>query len=492
MWIPFTNWSPDLAPTEKGILLDPSNQFIPTIRGYRNATDLTSLGIDSLTATGVGIWYAHRTDGTANLYAGTPGALWLRSSLSWVTAVGATTISAVTRWQFAQVGDITFAGAKETQSLISDTTTFTSIASMPRYAMIDVANEFVMIGNVSVSRTYSDAAGLTVVTAGDYPDRWWCSGIGNPLTWEPNIATQCTTGRLTDMPGPLTAGRALGDRFVFYKQRGIWLGENTSVPFVWEFSCISKEIGTHCQQSVVVIGDLHYFIGNDDIYVFDGQRATSIGFGMREWFFANVDKKHLPNIWGVPDRYNKLIFWWYPAANGTGLLTDFIVYHYPSGKWGRGQVTITAANEAFADDLIYDRLWTAFTFDTTPNTTFDNIAPGYNSYVPIVFSSLKVLSYIDGPAKDSTIVTTFGGDDTRASILRRIRARWIKEPPTATLTPYRLMRQGENPGTGTTRNMHNARWDFTQNARWHQIKINPSGYWECAGVDAEVYVRGRE
>ena len=56
-----------------------------------------------------------------------------------------------------------FAGALETQPLVTDTTTFTSIAAMPRYAIIDSINEFVMIGNVVVSVTYSDINNAAVL-----------------------------------------------------------------------------------------------------------------------------------------------------------------------------------------------------------------------------------------------------------------------------------------------------------------------------------------
>jgi hypothetical protein len=91
-----------------------------------------------------------------------------------------------------------------------------------------------------------------------------------------------------------------------------------------------------------------------------------------------------------------------------------------------------------------------------------------------------------------TMVTTFGGDDAKASLLRRIRSRWITTPTTAVLTPSRLMRQGESATEGTARTMQNARWDFTQNARWHKVKIDTTGNWETSGIDVEILSRGKE
>lgn len=499
MFIPFSNWQPDTDPVSPNLLTDPSINMVPTIRGYRGAASFLPVAAQtSLSGTAVGMWYARRVDNTNLLFGGTPTNIYIRSGGAW-TANTSVTISAVSRWQFAQYGNLTFAGAKETQSMITDTTTFTSIATMPRFAIIDTINEFVMIGNITTSITYSDGAGNVTLSPGDYQDRWQCSGIGNPLTWTPSLATQCTTNRLTDVPGALTAGRALGDRFVFYKQRGIYVGDNIGVPFVWQWSLISAEIGTFGQQCVVPVGNFHYFVGNDDFYVFDGQQARSIGTGMREWFFARMDKSNANLIWGVHDQYNKLIYWWYPGPTSTsGALNEFVVYHYGTNRWGRGgpasgsSPTMKASTGFFVDALTWDQLWTGFTFDTIPNTTFDAAVFQAESFVPVFFDANNRLATLDGAQLPGVLKTTYGGDDSRASLLRRIRARWIKTPTTAILTPYRLMRQGELPTAGTARSMQNARWDFTQHARWHQVSIATTGNWETSGIDAEIVVRGRE
>ena len=298
--------------------------------------------------------------------------------------------------------------------------------------------------------------------------------------------------RLTDVPGKLTAGWALGDRFAFYKQRAVYLGTNTGVPIVWEWALISAEIGTFGQQCVVPVGNFHYFVGNDDFYVFDGQQAKSIGQGMKDWFFARMDKSYADLIWGLHDQYNKLIYWWYPGPASSGALNEFVVYHYQTGKWGRGQSTMRAGSSFFVDALTWNQLWAGITFNAIPDTSFDAAVYQAEAYVPVMFDSASRLVTLEGPQMDSTMVTTFGGDDTKTSLLRRIRARWIQTPTTATLTPSRLMRQGEAATEGTARTMANARWDFTQNARWHKAKIQTTGNWETSGIDAEIVVRGKE
>jgi hypothetical protein len=433
MWVPFSNWQPDLDPVTPGILVDPSDNFVPTRIGYAASQNFAETGQADLGVPQTGLFYAMRTDGVNNLYAATGTQMYVRVGYSWTVAASVTISAVSTRFQFAQYGNVTFAGAKETQSMVTDTTTFTSIAAMPRFGVIGVANTFVMLGNVAVSVTYSDGFGATMVTPGDYPDRWWCSGIGNPFTWQPDMATQATSGLLNDLPGPITAGAALGDRFVFYKQRGIWLGENTSVPFVWEWGMVSKEVGTWGPQCLVVVDNKHYFVGNDsDFYMFDGQKVTSIGSGVREWFYRHASRDYLYKTLGFVDRERKLIYWGYvPAGSTTGEIERFICFHHENGRWGKsGDFHANVSTEFFADPFTYDMLFAGMRYDDAPNTQFDNVAPITRMWLPafLRISDGGLVQMYSGAPQDSVLRTSYGGDDTAASLLRRVRARLVTTP----------------------------------------------------------------
>ncbi len=438
------------------------------------------------------MWFARRVTVPNQLYAATSQQIWRRQSLSWVGIVPAgITVSAVSRWQWAQVGDVTLAGSKETQPLQIEagSTTATTLTTMPRYAVIDTVGEFVMIGNVQTSVTYSQG-GAAVVNPGDHPDRWWSSARGNYADYNPSIATQAATGRLLDVPGGLTAGKQLGERFVFYKQRGMWVGTYEGPPFIWGWALATQEVGTFGQQCVVPVNYVHYFVGNDNFYVFDGAQVRPIGEGVREWFFGRMNKSYADKIWGVHDEYNSLVYWWYPTDSAR--LNDFVVYNYEVGKWGVGELGMQAASAYFVDDLTWDQLWQGLTFDAIPDTTFDSAYFQANSFVPVFIDDTKRLSTQLGPHLDSSLQTTFGGDDAKTSLLRRVRIRWITAPTTATLTPSRVMQQGDTPQPGNTVTMRNARFDFTQNARWHRALIQTEGNWESPGIDAELVNRGRE
>lgn len=491
MFVPFAAFAPDADPTAEGVLFDGTQNIVPTSRGYRGANDWSDHGVDSLTATCVGLWYARRTSKTNRLLAGTSTQLWERSGTSWGSLIpAAITVSAVSRWHFAQVGDITLAGSRDTQPLQFESTSATTIAAMPRYGIIDTVGDFVMIGDVVTSVTYS-AAGLDI-QPGEHRDRWWCSALGAYDSWTPSIALQSTTNRLTDVPGPLTAGRQLGERFVFYKNRGIWIGQYVGVPFIWEWALVTQELGTFGQGCVVPVQQLHYFIGTDDFYIYDGAQVRPIGKGMREWFFDRLQKQHAANIIGAHNEYDSLVYWYFPGpTSNAGELTEFVVFNYETGKWGCGVQSIQAAHSFLVDTLTWDQLWAGLVFNNVPNTTFDSAYFQAESFVPVFINGSKRLATLFGPHLNSALESSWYGDLTRSSLLRQVRMRWVQEPTSAVCVPKRSMYQGRAAELMSPCTMTFQSFFMTQDARWHKLNISTVGNWESPGFDAEVAPRGR-
>ncbi|MEG7697764.1 hypothetical protein U2181_15475, partial [Listeria monocytogenes] len=83
-------------------------------------------------------------------------------------------------------------------------------------------------------------------------------------------------------------------------------------PEVWKWDLVPGEIGVGNNECVVSIGSSHLFIGFEDIYQFDGSRPVAIGAGIKEWFFANLNKNYAYKIEGVHDYNNQCVWWFYP------------------------------------------------------------------------------------------------------------------------------------------------------------------------------------
>jgi hypothetical protein len=116
------------------------------------------------------------------------------------------------RWSFCQFGNAGLAAAITDTIQRSTSGTFTSIAGAPKAEIIDSVLGFVMALHTNES------------TYGDSPDRWWCSALYDETSWTANVSTQATTGRLIEGAGKFTAGARLGDDFIAYKQRALFLG----------------------------------------------------------------------------------------------------------------------------------------------------------------------------------------------------------------------------------------------------------------------------
>src|SRR5690606_22888087 len=107
-------------------------------------------------------------------------------------------------------------------------------------------------------------------TYGDQPDRWWCSALEDYTAWTPSIATQSATNRLYDTPGPITAGRRLGDYLAVFKKRAIYLGQYVGPDQIWRWPLITDRVGAISQEASVSLEEFVLFMGDDGFWVFDG------------------------------------------------------------------------------------------------------------------------------------------------------------------------------------------------------------------------------
>jgi len=113
-----------------------------------------------------------------------------------------------------------------------------------------------------------------------YSDMVWWSGVRNPNTWTPSQATQAGAVRLLDVPGPIRRLVAFGDKFVAFKDNGIFVGQYIGPPYVFSWKLVSA-IGCTYPRSVVELDGRLYFVNYFGIYSFDGQQITDIGRDIR-------------------------------------------------------------------------------------------------------------------------------------------------------------------------------------------------------------------
>lgn len=475
---------PDAPVTTPDVLT--AVEAVPTIRGYRGAPSRVNAGYAALAATCTGAALILRLDGSTKLYAGTASALYEGSGSTWTdrSRVGGYTTGDV-RWQFAAFGDTSLAIAKSIQLQSATTAAFADVANAPKAACMDTVGGFVMLGNC-------DDTGTGLSTGyGDQPHRWWCSQIFNATgTWAPSVTTQATSGLLISSPGAITAVKRLGSQVVYYKKNAMHIGTYVGPPSVWDFAQVPGEAGAHNEECVVPVGAQHFFIGTDDIYVYDGSRPQSIGSGVREWFFARLNKQFAYKIIGLHDVQTGTVWWWYPAESST-TPSAALIYNYKSGTWGHITSSISAALQSVTSQITYDGLGSLYTnYDNLPNIAYDSPFWQASAQVLSVFDT-TTLHTLTGTSSSSSITTGLVGSQESYAFCDRVRMLYRTKPDTATLTPYQYEQPGYVVGTGSA-TTNDDRFDMLVSARWHQFKVDFTGAMEVEALTPRMKAISRE
>ena len=291
-------------------------------------------------------------------------------------------------------------------------------------------------------------------------DGWAACALGDYTNWTPSAATQAANGRLLDSAGEITAARRINDGIIAYKKRSMYYGQYVGGDIIWQWSQVTTNIGCVGKDAVVNAGGVHYFVGADDIYMFDGSYPRSIGANIKRWFFADADPARIQNIVAVHDRNDDHVWFWYSSKTAaSGFFDTAIVYNMLTGAWGR-------VSQVCQDVMTYQG----------GTNTLQIINPTGSGTVHKVQS-------LTGATDTASMQTWAMGDDDQYSRLSKVRLRFIDNPTSATVTHYHKSSLGDSYTTGTTDTMSDNKVNFGQSARWHKLKIDTVGDFEISGLN---------
>lgn len=248
-------------------------------------------------------------------------------------------------WAAVSWGDQIIATNGKTAPITIDGTSasFTVLAGSPPYCQLIAANiNFVMLAN------------NTDPTTPIYDEVYW-SGLRNPLTWTPSLATQAGKQRLLDTPGPIVALTAFRDFFVAFKKDSFYIGQYVGAQnFIFSWRVISTKIGCSAAKSVVECDGKLFFMHTSGFYSFDGQTLQNVGLPIFQSFLANSGYIQGNNIGGagIPSNYegdlskttataddrDGVVWWLVPTRyqlNGKWGPSYMYGLNVRTGKWGR-------------------------------------------------------------------------------------------------------------------------------------------------------------
>ena len=283
-------------------------------------TPLTSTAPTTVPIMG-GIFYSDHVQ-TLRTIAGTTTGFWLFSSGAWSDISG----SALTGTNADQVRFTVFPLTNTTRVIaVNDVNAprvytgagnFVSLGGSPPIAM-DCTTAFrrVILGNIIVSGTRRSTSVAV-------------SGFQDPTIWSSdNFFTIADTG------DPILAVKNLDDQqFAIYREKSQWVGIGAGdiFPFIYEIR--DQQPGPVSPAAVVQAEGPHYYVGLDgDVYRFDGNRCTSIGYPVRRLIQSDFDFDNRKRCHGVYDPINREIWWYWQSYRTIGGFSG-IAYRLPNAE----------------------------------------------------------------------------------------------------------------------------------------------------------------
>lgn len=466
---PLLGFSPDADPTTPGVITD-CTHFIPFINGMEGApSDVTPSDVPVLDDECLGAGVLTNLDGIRRILAGTAADLFELSSGVW-DDVGRGTpynASADARWMFAQFGNTTLATNRtdEMQRSTGPGVDFADIAGAPKASIIFTVGSQVMALNVNDGT--------------DKPDGWHCCALNDDTDWTPSIATQAASGRLVSSPGALTAGGRLGAAAVAYKTKSIYLGRYVGAPAVWEWELIpGGEAGCVGKDAICDLGGVHFFVGDDNFWLFDGTRPAPIADNqVRQWFYNNSSPQYRYRTQCIFDRQNNRVWVFFPSTS-SDTCDSALVYHVKTKQWGRSDRSVEAVLNYIAGGVTYDTLNTiASTYDGLPDISYDSQFWLAGGQTLSVFDATHQLQNLTGASLSSGFSTGDIGDDAQYSLLKWIRLRFATgfKPATASVQTFHKPDSGESFVAGPSSSLVSGKFDVFVEDRWHMATFTFTG-----------------
>lgn len=465
--IPLLGFAPDMESPTPGVITD-CDQLIPYRSGMEGApTNVTPSDVPALADECIGAAILTKLDGTRRFFAGTATELYELASGSWNdVSSGTYSGGADTRWSFAQFGELAIASNRADDMQYSTSGTFAAIGSgAPKAEIVFSVGPFVMALNVN------DGA--------EKPDGWHCSAAFDGLDWNESTTTQSASGRLVDTPGRLTAGLGLGEYAVAYKAKSIYLGQHVGAPAVWDWILVpGGEAGCVGKEALCDVGGAHFFVGDDNIWLFDGSRPVPIADNtVRQWFFDNSSPTNRYKTKCIFDRQENRVWVFYPSNSST-ICDSVLVYHLITKQWGCADREIQAAVNYISSGATFDT-WDDYgaTFDTLPDVSFDSQFWLSGGQALSVFNVSNQLQLVNGDSVSSSFASGDAGDDDARTLLTQVRLRFSAgfEPSSASMETFYKDGSGSQYQTGQTVTMQNSKFDVLQDARWHKATFDFTG-----------------
>ena len=405
--VPIAQFAPDLPELSSGS--DIVFNVVPRTKESYGPLAALNPYADALSSDVIGAIALEDTTLQTYVFCGTAEALWkIAGAATAFTDVSGTTYSTGEGeyWRFAQYKNLVLATNFDDPIQVYDLSSSTEFADLsadaPKARFIMVLKGFVVVANTS------DGVGGTL------PMRLWWSAYNEPATW-PTVGSATAQEKQSDYNdavGPMGAITGLvsnlggADGAVFF-ERGVQRMIYQGPPAIFGFYPAEGVRGCNASNSIVQVGPVVYYLGEDGFYVFDGTSSQPIGVQrVDKWFFSNVDQTHLDKVIGAVDAINKIVMWVFPSIGSSNGVCDMVLlYNWAIDRWSYAAMGTDWIFRALSFGKTLEDLDVYITLEDVPYS-LDSRAWIGGQLQLAAFNSAHELSYFQGDNLAAQVATS--------------------------------------------------------------------------------------
>lgn len=177
---------------------------------------------------------------------------------------------------------------------------------------------------------------------------------------------------ISDTPGQIYNASKIGNSLAIYKEDGIWLMSYVGLPAIFAFRGVVSGRGLIAPRALANLGDVHIFIAQDNIYLFNGASAQPIGNAVKDFFYSDLNAGFKDRIATIILRDLNEVWFAYPSTSSTGDLDKILTYNYKTGAFSFADIAGTC--------LFSFLQGTDITWETIPDTTWDDAAGAWDDF----------------------------------------------------------------------------------------------------------------
>ena len=232
-----------------------------------------------------------------------------------------------------------------------------------------------------------------------------------PSTWDETDATlDAGEYELSDTPGDIVDGLPLGDSFLIYKEDSIYVMNYVGTPYIFSFKLLSPTVGALSKEAIKEFDGGHFFIGNSDCYICNGQTVTPLlPNKVRRAMFEDLSGDNYQKCFVAADYVRNEMLACFPSS-GSDVVNKALIWNWKDNTFSFRDLPDTSFINSGIIDITAGATWDASSeyWDTGSGAwgerNYDNVK---KNLVFCDVTNTKIFRDSSGNTKDGTNMTSY-------------------------------------------------------------------------------------